>query len=119
LLKQSVADLLPPNILDRPKQPYRAPDSASFDTPAGKDLVQELLLDGDSPGWGLWRRERVAALVRKWRAGRLSSARDNMAFVAVLSGRMLQRDFGPDFEIRVKDHVLSADQITWRDTPVE
>ena len=117
ILKKSVADLLPDNILSRPKQPYRAPDSASFAFPGGEDLVQEFLLDSSQPGWDLWRPERVAALVRKWQAGKMNSARDNMAFIAVLSGRMLQADFGPGFEIRVQESILAADQITWRDVP--
>jgi asparagine synthase (glutamine-hydrolysing) len=114
LLKQSVADLLPDHILSRPKQPYRAPDGASFQGPAGQAFVQEFLLDADRPGWDLWQESRVAALVRKWQAGKLDSVRDNMAFVAVLSGRMLQADFGPDFENRVQASVLAADDITWR-----
>ncbi len=114
ILKQSVADLLPDNILSRPKQPYRAPDSASFATPAGQRAVEEFLLDESQPGWRLWQQPRVAALVRKWQAGKLNSVRDNMAFVAVISGRMLQWDFGPGFEDRVQESALSADNITWR-----
>jgi asparagine synthase (glutamine-hydrolysing) len=119
ILKQSVADLLPDNILNRPKQPYRAPDSASFSVPVGQELVQELLLDSASTGWDLWRPERVAALVRKWQAGKMTSVRDNMAFIAVLSGRLLQKDFGPDFENRVQVSRLAADEISWREAPAD
>jgi asparagine synthase (glutamine-hydrolysing) len=81
LLKMSVAGMLPGNILSRPKQPYRAPDSASFRTEEGEALVQEFLTPEQGPGWELWDSNKVAALVRKWRSGRLTSARDNMAFV--------------------------------------
>jgi len=114
ILKQSVADLLPDDILARPKQPYRAPDSASFAGPAGQDLVARHLLDDEAPGWALWRRERVGALVRKWQAGRLTSARDNQAFVAVLSGRILQQTFGPDAESWIGPATLDGKAIAWR-----
>jgi asparagine synthase (glutamine-hydrolysing) len=114
ILKQAVADLLPPEILQRPKQPYRAPDAASFTAGPGPDLVAEFL--GDSPG-SRWHGGRVAALRRKWEAGRLTSVRDNMAFTAALSGRMLERDFGPGFEARVAATVLAADDLAWRTGP--
>ena len=114
ILKQSVADLLPADILSRPKQPYRAPDSASFQGPAGQALVAEHLLDETAAGWDLWRPERIAALVRKWQAGRLSSMRDNQAFVAVLSGRILQQSFGPGAESWITRDALAPQQITWR-----
>jgi asparagine synthase (glutamine-hydrolysing) len=114
ILKQGVADLLPDNILKRAKQPYRAPDSDSFTGLVGQKLVTRFLEVHDLQGWELWQPTRVAALVRKWRAGKLVSVRDNMAFVAVLAGRMLQHDFGPGFEDRVNSTVLSPEQIAWR-----
>ena len=36
ILKRSVADLLPATIIERPKQPYRAPDAVSFASPSGR-----------------------------------------------------------------------------------
>ncbi len=117
ILKESVADLLPGNILQRPKQPYRAPDSASFLGEVGQKLVKQHLEVNDLGGWEIWQPQRLAALLRKWRAGKLNSARDNMAFVAVLSGRMLQYEFGPGFETRVKTTILSPEQIIWRHQP--
>lgn len=114
ILKQGVADLLPNNILERPKQPYRAPDGASFMAAVGQTLVDEFLTPHDLSGWELWQQQRIAGLVRKWQAGKLVSARDNMAFVAVLSGRILQYDFGPGFEDRLNNLRLSPEDIVWR-----
>lgn len=114
ILKQSVADFLPDNILKRAKQPYRAPDSVSFTGSVGAKLVDQFLNSSDLPGWELWQPSRIGALVRKWRAGKLISVRDNMAFVGVLAGRLLQYDFGPGFEDRINDSVLPPDQIAWR-----
>ena len=114
ILKKSVADLLPANILDRPKQPYRAPDSSSFAGPAGGALIDRFLESGPSSGKRLWSPERFPALVRKWRAGKLTSARDNMAFVGLLSGRILEEDFGPGFENRISGQILEDHEIAWR-----
>lgn len=119
ILKESVADLLPDNIISRPKQPYRAPDSSSFVTGTGRQLVEEFLVDEGLSGWSLWQPQKVKALVRKWEAGRLTSIRDNMAFVGLLSGRMLQDEFGSGFENRVQGTVLNADDIEWRAMPAD
>ena len=73
---------------------------------------------GDDPA-SLWHSGRIAALVRKWEAGRLSSVRDNMAFTAALSGRMLERDFGPGFEARLAGLVLAAGDLAWRSGPAD
>jgi len=114
ILKHGVADLLPPDILQRPKQPYRAPDAASFATPAGRELVAAFL--GDDPD-SLWHSGRIGALVRKWEAGRLASVRDNMAFTAALSGRILERDFGSGFDDRLAGLVLAPGELAWRSGP--
>lgn len=113
IFKNSVADLLPDEIVNRPKHPFRAPGNASFTTQLGRGLVEEFLL-ADGAGWELWQRSRVEALVAKWQAGRLNSTRDDMSFLAVLSGRMLQADFGTGFEQTVDALTLKPDQITWR-----
>jgi asparagine synthase (glutamine-hydrolysing) len=42
LLKRAAADLLPPEILKRPKQPYRAPDAQSFVQDDAPDYVAEV-----------------------------------------------------------------------------
>jgi len=115
ILKKSVSDLLPRNILERPKQPYRAPDSESFAGPAGSALVEEFLVERDLRAGGIWRHERFGPLVRKWQAGRMTSVRDNMAFVGVLSGSLLEHDFGAGFEDRLRNVVLQAEDIVWRD----
>ena len=111
ILKDSVADLLPRTILQRPKQPYRAPDAASFVGEPGRNLVGDFM--GERPD-SLWHSGRLAALVRKWEHGSLTSVRDNMAFVAALSGRLLEHDFGAGFEERIAALVLEPDAIDWR-----
>jgi len=114
LLKAAVADLLPAEIVTRPKQPYRAPDSASFMVGDGADLAETMLGEDALLDAGLFAPKRVAALIRKWRTGRLAGARDNMAFVGLLSTQLLARQFGPELENRLVESALSSDEIEWR-----
>ena len=114
LLKAAVADLLPAEIVTRSKQPYRAPDGQSFLTDPGTALVDEHLGDEALREAALFAPDRVAALLRKWRAGKLTGARDNMALVGVLSAQILSRRFGPELESRIAAATLAPDAIAWR-----
>jgi len=117
LLRGSVADLVPADIRDRCKHPYRAPGSDSFHSAEGRLLVEEYLLaDGD--GWDLWSRDKVAVLAAKWKAGRPLGQRDDSAFISIISGRILQSDFTTRFADRVAALELEPGQVTWR-TQVE
>jgi asparagine synthase (glutamine-hydrolysing) len=86
LLKRAMADLLPPAITKRTKQPYRAPDSASF-FHDGKPLpyVAELLSEARIKQAGYFDPTAVGRLLEKSRAGRAIGFADNMAFVGILS----------------------------------
>lgn len=114
ILRESVAGLVPDEIVNRSKHPFRAPGNATFKTADGQAIVEEFLLT-DSPGWDLWQRPKVEALVAKWRAGRLRSTRDDMSFLAILSGRILQAEFGINFEQKTAEQMLRPDQIVWRE----
>ena len=87
LLKQAFADLLPPPVITAPKQPYRAPDSASF-VADGEPLpyVAGLLAADARQGARLLRPERRRP--PRWtsaKAGKTIGFGDNMAFVGILS----------------------------------
>jgi|AMFO01.1.fsa_nt_gi asparagine synthase (glutamine-hydrolyzing) len=114
LLKQAVADLLPREIVTRPKQPYRAPDSSSFMVGAGAELVRDLLSPESVAETGLLQQGRVSGLLRKWEAGKLTGARDNMAFVGLLSAQLLARQFGEAFERHVRLTTLPPGAVAWR-----
>jgi len=113
ILKESVADLLPADILARPKQPYRSPDSASFMGNTGRQLVQEFFFDGELSA-DLLQQNRIMALARKWQSGKMSSVRDNMAFIGMLSTRILAHDFGPAAEERILRETLYPEDLVWR-----
>jgi asparagine synthase (glutamine-hydrolysing) len=94
ILKRALGSLLPPEIVRRPKQPYRAPDSASFFV-EGKPLeyVAALTSPDRLRQSGYFEPEPVAKLVDKCRRGRATGAADNMAFVGILSTMLLDEMF--------------------------
>jgi len=86
VLRESVKDLLPERIVNRVKQPYRAPDSASFfNGGAGAQLANELLSPERIRAAGYFDAQVVQRLVEKCRSGRAIGFADNMAFVGILS----------------------------------
>lgn len=90
ILRRALAGLLPTSILERTKQPYRAPDSSSFFF-AGKplDYVADLLSEERIRSAGYFDPAPVARLVAKCRAGKATGFADNQAFVGILSTMLL------------------------------
>jgi len=90
VLKRAAAGLVPPEILARKKQPYRAPDAAALiDAP----YVDELLSEPALRDSGVFEPTPIVQLLRKCRArggGQFSNA-DNMALAGVLSTQLLHR----------------------------
>ena len=92
LLRRALADLLPDDIVNRSKQPYRAPDSASFffdGTP--RDYVAELMGADRIRAAGYFDAAAVGRLFDKCRGGRATGFADNQAFVGVLSTMLLDQ----------------------------
>lgn len=94
ILRAAVQDLLPPAIVRRTKQPYRAPDSHAFFVD-GKPLevVSALLNETQLKRAGYFNAGAVRRLVEKCRAGRVIGFADNMAFVGVLSTMLVHELF--------------------------
>ncbi len=94
LLKQAVKHDLPQSIRARTKQPYRAPDSASFfENGQPNAEVAELLSPMAIDAAGIFDADAVQRLLRKCASGRAIGFPDNMAFVGVLSTMHLHRQF--------------------------
>ncbi|MGC2794563.1 MAG: asparagine synthase C-terminal domain-containing protein, partial [Candidatus Sulfotelmatobacter sp.] len=93
LLKRAVDGLIPQAIVRRPKQPYRAPDGKSFFGATPVDYVEELLSPTAIQKNGLFDARAVTALVSKFKSGRASGVKDNMAVVGVLSTQLLVDQF--------------------------
>ena len=94
LLKQAAAGVVPDRVRLRPKQPYRAPDSASFfSNGEAVDYVQYLLSEDRLRAVGYLNAAAVGKLVEKCRRGRAIGFGDNMAFVGLLSLMLLDEQF--------------------------
>ncbi len=92
ILKRCARDLLPAEIMNRPKQPYRAPDVPGFLGDGAPGYVRELMSEAAVDEAGVFEADQVRRLVLKCEHGvtrnKLSNA-DNMAFIGVLSTQLL------------------------------
>lgn len=94
LLKKALHDYLPPGVRSRTKQPYRAPDSASFFVNGvALEYVDDVLSPASLAAAGYFEPQAVAKLLEKSRQGKVIGFADNMAFVGVLSTMLLHRQF--------------------------
>jgi asparagine synthase (glutamine-hydrolysing) len=94
ILKRAFGHLLPSSVSARPKQPYRAPDSASFfcdGEPA--DYVAELFSPSCLKAAGYFDPASTGKLFEKCRRGGAIGFADNMAFVGILSTMLLDELF--------------------------
>jgi asparagine synthase (glutamine-hydrolysing) len=92
LLKEASRGLIPDSILKRPKQPYRAPEGKSFFRRSCA-YANHLLSSEQLHEKGVFNLAAVGSLVGKFRAGRASSTKDNMALVSVLSTQIVMDQF--------------------------
>jgi asparagine synthase (glutamine-hydrolysing) len=90
LLKRAFADLVPDDIIHRPKQPYRAPDAASFFAPGRPAWFDEIMSERAVAAVGVFEPSVVAGLLAK--CGRTSgenmSNTDNMRILAIVSTQL-------------------------------
>jgi asparagine synthase (glutamine-hydrolysing) len=97
VLRKAVSGLLPTSILERVKQPYRAPDSQSFfHNGEASTVVQDVLSPERIRAAGYFDDALVSRLVAKCRAGKAIGFADNMAFIGILSAMLVHELFlGP------------------------
>ncbi len=93
VLKKAYEKLLPERIVNRPKQPYRAPISQCFIE--GGNLSADLLTPDKLKEYGYFNVEQADRLISKARknAEKQISARDDMAMVAMVSMQLLHHHF--------------------------
>jgi asparagine synthase (glutamine-hydrolysing) len=99
ILKAATADILPEAIRQRPKQPYRAPDSASF---RGGDAahIGDALSPAAVQSAGLFNPQATQRLFEKNRRSPLVGFRDNAAYIGILSTQLWAREFATARETR-------------------
>jgi len=99
ILKEAARGYIPQELIDRPKQPYRAPISRCFfgeDAPA---YVDEMLSEATIKKAGYFDYKKVSKLTEKCRRqnGNLLSERENMAIVGIISTQLLHDQFIQNF----------------------
>lgn len=122
LLKRAFADLVPEEILHRPKQPYRAPDAASFFATGRPDWFDEITSERAVRDAGVFDAALVRGLVDKCARtrGQSMSNTDNMRVLAVISTQLTHALFvaghGSASEPVTVDPVVAVDRMTLAST---
>jgi asparagine synthase (glutamine-hydrolysing) len=109
ILKQAARDLIPEEVQRRHKQPYRAPDGASFLARGpGTEYVEEMLSADQVRKSGVFSPRAVESLFNKFRKGRAIGVRDNMALVGILSTQLVVLQFIQHLEHRDETRVAQV-----------
>jgi asparagine synthase (glutamine-hydrolysing) len=96
VLKRAAAGLVLPSILERRKQPYRAPDALSFAGEEAREWIDEVASTRALTEAGVFNPAAAGVLIEKCRAkasGGQFSNTDNMAAVGVLSTQLVYEFF--------------------------
>jgi len=114
LLKQAFTDLVPDDILRRPKQPYRAPDAASFFTPNRPAWFEAVTAERAIATAGVFEPSLVAGLMAKCErtGGENMSNTDNMRVLAVISTQLTHEYFMADSGHGALESLLPAPSVT-------
>jgi len=98
LLKKAMSKYLPASIVQRYKQPYRAPDIPAFfidNNPL--DIVKDNLNEQALKDAGYFDANKVPRLLKKIETGRAIGYKDNMALVGILSTQIWHSHFIKNF----------------------
>jgi len=99
ILRQAAADVIPAELANRPKHPYRAPISRCFFGDKRYEYVEELLSERSLRQKGYFHPGKTGKLVDKIRRqeGHLLSERENMGLTGILSTQLLDEMFVSSF----------------------
>ena len=96
VLKKAAQSIVPEEILQRKKQPYRAPDALSFTDPEAADWIAEVASEPALAAAGVFSPGAARQVIEKCFARRNEaqfSNTDNMAVVGVLSTQLVHHHF--------------------------
>ncbi len=97
ILKKSFRDILPEEIIRRPKNPYRAPIQKSLINRKTSEYTQEVLSEKSLNSAGLFDTGKVTKLLRKVQTADSLSEIDSMTLVGILSSQLVYRQFIEEF----------------------
>jgi asparagine synthase (glutamine-hydrolysing) len=93
LLKKVMKNNIPESIIQRPKQPYRAPIRSAFLSDNSPDYVREMLSEATMKKAGIFDFESVSAMISRIEKTGISSEVDNMILTVVISTHLLHHQF--------------------------
>jgi asparagine synthase (glutamine-hydrolysing) len=105
ILKKSFQGILPNEITERPKNPYRAPIKQSLLNGATGESTREMLSEKSLEKAGLFDARKVSRLLSKLQSLDSPGEIDNMALVGILSSQLVHRQFVQDFRRRAADSI--------------
>jgi asparagine synthase (glutamine-hydrolysing) len=99
ILKHSAAGLVPEEIKERVKQPYRAPIREAFFRGNSVDYVNDVLSQDSIKRAGYFHEKKVDRLVAKYKKSdqTISNESQNMALVGILSTQLIHHQFIENF----------------------
>ena len=89
LLKKLMADKLPPEIVNRPKQPYRAPVANGLLSQVSGNYNREMLSSDQIKSAGIFQPDLVEKLLAKLKESAIPTENENMALAGILSTQIL------------------------------
>lgn len=93
LLKNAVGKYLPSAILDRHKQPYRAPDVVLEAADAGRDQLEDVLSDNNLMKAGYFDAKKVGLLKKKAKSRGQLSTSESQAMTGILTTQLVYEQF--------------------------
>lgn len=108
LLKKMMNGRLPDEILNRPKQAYRAPILSSFLGKEAPEYVHDMVSEAAIQEAGIFNPDSVKRLLVKMKSGKAYSEIDNMAITAIISTQLLYRQFIKDFKHLNNNQVVNC-----------
>ena len=107
ILKKSFSNLIPPEVVQRNKHPYRAPIFESFLGENSPDFVEELLSEKQVRDKGYFKADLVKKMIAKGkRVGSISEV-EEMGLAGILSVQLLDDLFIRKFATKTEDSVAT------------
>lgn len=112
ILKEAFKGSVPNSILNRPKQPYRAPIRESFWTDDDGSYVADCLSETAISQAGYFDAKKVALLANKFRKDSRFAANEvqNMALMGILTTQLLHQQYVTEFDPEMIEPVV-ADRV--------
>ena len=93
LLKKAMAPHLPREIINRSKQPYRAPDVNTSTDTLSTERFQEYLSEKNINALGFFSPKKVAFLLKKSNSKKPLSTSESQALMGILSTQIIHKNF--------------------------